>query len=86
MAQVGSGAVLLSLDRRWSAWRLLIQTFFTATVLLLIGAIRAFDDFDQDNVMTWLYIGGLVAADLVLLLLYTRMEKLTKRGEVAASS
>jgi sirohydrochlorin ferrochelatase len=40
-AQVGVGALLLSTDRRWSAWKLIVQTFFVATGLLLVGAIRA---------------------------------------------
>lgn len=75
-AQVGIGALLLSLDSRWSSWRLLIETFFVATVLLLIGAIRASDDFIDDRATTWLYVGGLIAADLALLLLYRRMEKI----------
>ena len=30
-AQVGVGALLISLDRRWSAWKLIVQTFFVAT-------------------------------------------------------
>lgn len=76
IAQVGVGALVLSFDQRWSGWRLLVQTFFVATVLLLIGAIRGWDDFDQDNVMTWLYLGGLLGGDLGLLLLYRRMENL----------
>ena len=74
-AQVGAGALLLSLDRRWSAWKLIVETFFVATVLLLIGAIRAWDDFDTDNVMTYLYVGGLLAADIALLLLYRGMSR-----------
>jgi hypothetical protein len=72
--QVGVGATLLSLDSRWSSWRLLIQTFFIATAFLLVGAIRAFDDFDTGNVMTWLYLGGLLGADVMLALLYRRYE------------
>jgi hypothetical protein len=42
-AQVGVGALLLSLDGRWSAWKLIVQTFFVATALLLVGTIRAWD-------------------------------------------
>ena len=80
IAQVGVGALVLSLDQRWSAWRLLVQTFFVATALLLIGAIRAWGDFDQDNAMTWLYLGGLLGADLGLLLLYRRMDGQMRRG------
>ena len=37
-AQVGVGALVLSLDRRWSTWRLIVQTFFVATALLFVGA------------------------------------------------
>jgi predicted small integral membrane protein len=74
-AQVGVGALLLSLDRRWSAWKLIVQTFFVATALLLVGAIRAWNDFDTDNVMTYLYVGGLVAGDIALLLLYRSMTR-----------
>ena len=68
--QVGVGALVLSLDSRWSAWRLIVQTFFVATALLLVGAVRALDDFDTENVMTYLYIGGSAATDLALLALY----------------
>ena len=74
-AQVGVGALLLSLDSRWSSWKLIVQTFFVATALLLIGAIRAFDDFDTGNPLTYAYLGGLVAADIALLLLYRSMSR-----------
>ena len=74
-AQVGVGALLLSLDRRWGAWKLIVETFFVATALLLVGAIRAWDDFDRDNLMTFVYVGGLAAADLALLLLYRGMSR-----------
>jgi hypothetical protein len=73
-AQVGVGALVLSFDRRWSSWRLIVETFFVATGFLLVGAIRAWDDFDADNVMTYLYLGGLVATDLALLVLYALQE------------
>jgi hypothetical protein len=72
--QVGVGALLLSRDSRWSSWRLLIQTFFVATAFLLVGAARAFDDFDSGSAATWLYLGGLVVADVVLFALYRRYE------------
>ena len=72
--QVGVGALVLSRDPRWSAWRLIVQTFFVATALLLIGAIRAFGDFDTSNPMTWLYLGGLLGTAGALALLHRRME------------
>ena len=74
-AQVGIGALLVSLDPRWSAWKLIVQTFFVATALLLVGAIRAWDDFDSANPMTYVYVGGLIGADAALALLYRRMSR-----------
>jgi hypothetical protein len=74
-AQVGVGALLISLDSRWSSWKLIVQTFFVATALLLIGAVRALDDFDTGNPLTYAYLGGLVAADIALLLLYRSMSR-----------
>jgi hypothetical protein len=74
-AQVGVGAVLVSLDPRWSAWKLIVETFFVATALLLIGALRAWDDFDTANAATYVYIGSLLAADVALVWLYLAMER-----------
>jgi peptidoglycan/LPS O-acetylase OafA/YrhL len=83
-AQVGVGALLISLDRRWSAWKLIVETFFVATALLLIGAIRAWDDFDTGNALTYIYLGGLVAGDIALLLLYRSMTREEGRRLVGA--
>jgi hypothetical protein len=74
-AQVGVGVLLLSMDARWSGWKLIVQTYWVATALLLIGAIRAWDDFDTGNVLTYLYLGGLVAGDVALLVLYRSMTR-----------
>jgi len=72
-AQVGAGALLLSSDPRWGSWRLLVQTFFVAVALLLVGAARAWDDFDTSNPLTYAYVGGLAAQAVALALLYRRM-------------
>jgi hypothetical protein len=74
-AQVGVGALVLSFDRRWSGWRLIVQSFFVATVLLLIGAARAWDTFTAHDIKTYLYLGGLAGADVALLVLYLRNER-----------
>lgn len=75
VAQVGCGALFLSLDARWSSWRLLLQTFLVATVLLLVGAARAWEDFDPDRAGTWLFLAGLIGLALAIVVLYRRMER-----------
>jgi hypothetical protein len=69
------GALVLSFDRRWSGWRLIVQSFFVATTLLLIGAARAWDMFTAHDIKTYLYVGGLAGADVALLILYLRNER-----------
>jgi hypothetical protein len=73
----------LSFERRWSGWRLIVQTFFLATALLLIGALRESADFGPSAIRTALYIGGLLAADAALLALYVQMERGAVRGRRA---
>jgi hypothetical protein len=74
-AQVGCGFLLLSRDERWSSWRVLVQTFLIAVALLLVGAVRAWDDFDTQCFFTWAYLGGLAAAAVALVALYRAMER-----------
>src|SRR5688500_6655527 len=63
-AQVGLGALLLSLDARWSSWRLLLETFLVATAFLLVGTARAWSDYDDGKAATWIVLGGLVGLAL----------------------
>ena len=70
--QVGVGALVLSTDRRWSSWRLIVQTFFVATGFLLIAALRAWDEFERNRIA---YVAGLLVADAALAVLYLRSER-----------
>ena len=79
-AQVGCGFVLLSRDARWSSWRVLVQTFVIAVSLLLVGAARAWSDFDKHCPLTWAYLGGLAAAAITLLALYRSMQREQQRS------
>jgi hypothetical protein len=74
-AQVGTGFLLLSLDPRWSSWRVLMQTFLIAVALLLVGAIREWDSFLADRPMKWVYLAGLAGGALALLALYRSMPR-----------
>lgn len=79
-AQVGVGFLLLSRDPRWSSWRVLVQTFLIAVGLLLAGAARAGDDFDQHCLLTWGYLAALAGAGVALLALYRSMERSVRAG------
>ena len=49
-------------DARWSAARLMLQVQAFMLTLILLAAARAHADFDTSNAMTWLLLGGFVAA------------------------
>ncbi len=83
--QVGTGFLLLSLDPRWSSWRVLVQTFLIAVALLLVGAIREWGSFGDDSVMRWGYVIGLAGGAIALLALYSRMER-ARRGGAGGSN
>jgi hypothetical protein len=79
-AQVGVGFLTLSLDSRWSTWKLLVETFLIAVALLLVGAARAWSFFDTGNWLTWAYVIGLGIAEVALAALYLTL----RRPQVAA--
>ena len=75
MAQVAFGALLISLDERWSSWRVLLQTFLVATALLLVGVIRAWGEIETGRASAWIFLGGLVLLAVAILLLYRKMTR-----------
>jgi peptidoglycan/LPS O-acetylase OafA/YrhL len=85
-AQVGVGFLLLSRDPRWSSWRVLVQTFLIAVVLLLAGAVRARDSFDHGNPLTWAYLAGLAGAGIALLALYRSLERSLRNAPLAPAT
>ncbi len=74
-AQVGVGFLVLSLDARWSTWKLLVETFLIAVALLLVGAARAGGAFDTTRPLTWAYVAGLAVGGLGLAGLYATLER-----------
>ena len=73
--QVGTGFLLLSLDPRWSSWKVLVQTFLIAVALLLVGVVREWDTIDDGAAMTWAYVAGLAGGAIALLALYRSMQR-----------
>jgi hypothetical protein len=70
----GVFAVLIAFDRRWSSARLALQSQALSLVLILLGAMRAWSDFDPSNPLTWLFVGGLAALLAAILIIYALME------------
>ena len=65
----------VSTDARWSGWRFVIQTLLVFAVFLLIGTLRSWSDLDEDNALTWVYLGSVVGGLVVLVALYSAQER-----------
>jgi hypothetical protein len=61
VALPGVGWLAIASDPRWSAARVMLGTVAIGLVLLLVAVARAWDQFDHGNVLSYVYVGGLVA-------------------------
>ncbi len=64
----------IAFDPRWSAARILVQTQVIGFGLVLVGAVRAWSDFDASNPLTWGFVGGFALYLVALIALYYYME------------
>jgi hypothetical protein len=49
----------IAVDSRWSNARLILQTQAFSILFILISAVRAWGEFNQSNLATYLFVGGL---------------------------
>ena len=66
--------VVLGADPRWSAAKIPLQTQLGFIVLMLIGIVRVWDNFDPSNLVTWGVVGVLVAYLCSVVLLYIKLD------------
>ena len=71
---LGLAAVGAFSERRWSAYRLLVQVEMIMLALLLVGGVRGAADWARSNVLTWLFAAGFVAVLVASVVFYVRME------------
>lgn len=59
ISAAATAAVLLSRDRRWSAWKVFVRCAVLAAALLLVAALRAWDEFDSGNALSFAFLAGM---------------------------
>lgn len=59
---LGVAALGVLADPRWTATRLLLRVEVVMLSLILVAAVRARDDFDTANPLTWVLLGGFLAS------------------------
>lgn len=83
----GVTALAMALDGRWSAVRITLHSQVIGLALILVGAARAWSDFDRANPLTYAFVAGLalLLAGLVTLWLACQA-RLGRRSIVPAAS
>jgi hypothetical protein len=71
---LGLAAVGAFTERRWSAFRIMLQVEAFMLALILLGCVRAASDLDNSNPLTWLFAAGFAGMLVSSAVLYLRME------------
>jgi hypothetical protein len=71
---LGAGALVLATDRRWSAWRIPLQSIALWQVLLLVNMLRPEAGLGSTGLLNW-YVGYVLAGLLAIGLLYFVMQR-----------
>jgi hypothetical protein len=74
----GVVGLMYATDRRWSAWKIVLESQMIGIALILVGVVRAWGDFDQSRITTWLFVGGLSLLLLSLVTLYVFAQRRPK--------
>lgn len=72
-------------EKRWSAARIILEAQGFSLVMILIATARAWSDFEQSSLSTWLFVSGISFLLLALAVLYASIE-LHRRNTVKAHS
>jgi hypothetical protein len=76
----GVVGLLLPLDSRWSAWKIVLTAQAISLVFILIGVALAWQDFSQTTLTTPLFVGGLGAILLLVIYIFWEMETGTSKA------
>ncbi len=82
---VFAALVAVAADGRWSATRLLLQSFMVAQVLVLLAVPRIWQELDHAKVSAQLFVPLLVVALVASVAIYLRLEWQSRDGTKTAS-
>ncbi len=85
LALTGATLVLIALDARWRAAKVLVESLIIGSVLIVIGIVRAWDVLDPSEQVRWTYLASMALGLALLIALYGSMEA-RKRPNVTTSA
>jgi preprotein translocase subunit SecY len=71
----GLAGIMLARETRWSAARVIVEAILLGLAIGLVSVVRAWNEFDTSHIATWVFLATLVAATVLLIVLYAVMER-----------
>jgi hypothetical protein len=71
----------IAIDGRWSATRLLLQSAVFSQAITILALPRIWTDLDPTKPMTYVFVGGLLAALVVSVMIHVVMDRRSRSSE-----
>src|SRR5579864_545388 len=75
----------MAVDARWSSARLTLQSQIVSIVFIVLAAVLSWDNFNQSNSATWLFLGGMLFLLIALPVLYFVLQRRLKQSAALAA-
>jgi hypothetical protein len=77
---LGAATVIsIAMDGRWSATRILLESALVGIVLTLLGLPRMWNDFDQTNAMTFVFVAGVIFTLIAFIVIHVWLDKSSQK-------
>jgi len=73
-ALAGAGEFCIALDARWSAVRIALQSQMIGVTAIVVAIFFSLSNFDQANILTWFFVGGMLFLLIASPMLYLWLE------------
>ncbi len=81
-ALTGVGELCIALDARWSAVRIALQSQMIGMAAIVVAIFVSWSNFDQANILTWGFVGGMLFLLIASPMLYLWLEGRRRKGAV----
>jgi len=81
-ALTGVGEICIALDARWSAVRIALQSQMIGVAAIVVAIFVSWSNFDQANLFTWGFVGGMFFLLIASPMLYLWLEGRRRKGAV----
>lgn len=75
----GTASLILAPDRRWDVWRMPFETTVLWAILVLLGVVRVWDNFEPSAPATWIFLLGVGTVVVGYPVFYAFMERKRRR-------